>query len=117
MKKLFDETNGFEERYFRTIWYGYITNDFDLTLTEELKQMIQADLAIETENPITATHWVFYSETQADDAIGDKVRSSIMIRHRDNEFTVNYNVSDFQFVTAFDLAAAFKEQLETSLNS
>ncbi|EPP0919211.1 hypothetical protein ACULTS_002937, partial [Listeria monocytogenes] len=24
MKKLFDETNEFEDKYYRTIWYGYI---------------------------------------------------------------------------------------------
>ncbi|ENZ3809367.1 hypothetical protein ACGJA1_002902, partial [Listeria monocytogenes] len=24
MKKLFDETNEFEAKYYRTIWYGYI---------------------------------------------------------------------------------------------
>ncbi|WP_203573405.1 hypothetical protein [Listeria ivanovii] len=44
----------------------------------------------------------------------DKVSS--MVRHRDNVFTVNYNVSDFQFVTAVDLATAFKVQWEFSLH-
>ncbi|EQC0931401.1 hypothetical protein ACY2FR_002873, partial [Listeria monocytogenes] len=28
MKKLFDETNEFESKYYRTIWYGYIDNEF-----------------------------------------------------------------------------------------
>lgn len=27
MKKLFDETNEFEAKYYRTIWYGYIDNE------------------------------------------------------------------------------------------
>lgn len=67
-------------------------------------------------NPIEATHWVFYSGTQAGDAIGDKVRSSIMVRRRDNKFDVHYNMSDFQFVTVFDVATNFKNQLEQDLN-
>lgn len=117
MKKLFDETNEFEEKYYRTIWYGYIENEFAPELSDEIKQLVQNDLAEKTANPIEATHWVFYNETQAGDAIGDKVRSSIMVRHRDNKFVVHYNVSDFQFVTVFDATTAFKDQLEQDLNA
>ncbi|MBC1450513.1 hypothetical protein HB804_13630 [Listeria welshimeri] len=97
-------------------WYGYIDNEFAPELSDEIKQLIQSDVTEKTANPIEATHWVFYSETQAGDAIGDKVRSSIMVRHRDNKFVVHYNVSDFQFVTVFDVAIAFKDQLEQVLN-
>ncbi|MBC1376761.1 hypothetical protein HCB45_11840 [Listeria sp. FSL L7-0091] len=116
MKKLFDETNEFENKYYRTIWYGYIENEFEPELSAMIKQLIQSDLAEKMANPIEATHWVFYSGTQAGDAIGDKVRSSIMVRRRDNEFVVHYNMSDFQFVTVFDVAINFKNQLEQDLN-
>ncbi|EAD0740631.1 TPA: hypothetical protein ACHVX6_002904 [Listeria monocytogenes] len=117
MKKLFDETNEFEAKYYRTIWYGYINNEFAPELSDEIKQLIKRDLAEKTANPIEATHWVFYNETQAGDAIGDKVRSSIMVRYREEKFVVHYNVSDFQFVTVFDVVTAFKDQLEQALNA
>lgn len=45
MKKLFDETNEFEAKYYRTIWYGYIDNEFAPELSDEIKQLIQRDLA------------------------------------------------------------------------
>ncbi|EAF9703530.1 hypothetical protein A5536_14800, partial [Listeria monocytogenes] len=67
MKKLFDETNEFEAKYYRTIWYGNIDNEFAPELSDEIKQLIQRDLAEKTANPIEATHWVFYSGTQAGD--------------------------------------------------
>lgn len=64
MKKLFDETNEFEAKYYRNIWYGYIDNEFAPELSDEIKQLIQSDLTEKTANPIEATHWVFYSETK-----------------------------------------------------
>ncbi|HFK0724781.1 TPA: hypothetical protein ACGXPO_002985, partial [Listeria monocytogenes] len=39
MKKLFDETNEFEAKYYRTIWYGYIDNEFAPKLSDEIKQL------------------------------------------------------------------------------
>lgn len=39
MKKLFDETNEFEAKYYRTIWYGYIDNEFAPELSDEIKQL------------------------------------------------------------------------------
>lgn len=44
MKKLFDETNEFESKYYRTIWYGYIDNEFAPELSDEIKQFIQSDV-------------------------------------------------------------------------
>lgn len=40
-----------------------------------------------------------------------------MARYREEKFVVHYNVSDFQFVTVFDVATAFKDQLEQALNA
>ncbi|EMC1691844.1 hypothetical protein VB156_002878, partial [Listeria monocytogenes] len=54
MKKLFDETNEFEAKYYRTIWYGNIDNEFAPELSDEIKQLIQRDLAEKTANPIEA---------------------------------------------------------------
>ncbi|HDA9568111.1 TPA: hypothetical protein O5567_002847, partial [Listeria innocua] len=50
MKKLFDETNEFENKYYRTIWYGYIENEFEPELSTAIKQLIQSDLAEKTAN-------------------------------------------------------------------
>ncbi|EJE4791145.1 hypothetical protein M4555_003144, partial [Listeria monocytogenes] len=52
MKKLFDETNEFEAKYYRNIWYGYIDNEFAPELSDEIKQLIQSDLTEKTANPI-----------------------------------------------------------------
>ncbi|AQY51517.1 hypothetical protein PWEIH_07741 [Listeria weihenstephanensis FSL R9-0317] len=117
MKKLFDETNEFESKYYRTIWYGYVVGSLDERLQEKVVATVQADLAQKTENPLAATHWVFYSEETSKDAIGDTVRPSLMIRERDGVFVANYNVSDFGFVTAFDMIADFTEKLEEQLNA
>lgn len=37
MKKLFDEMNEFEVKYYWIIWYGYIDNEFVLELSDEIK--------------------------------------------------------------------------------
>lgn len=78
---------------------------------------MQSDLEEKMANPIEATHWVFYSGTQAGDAIGDKVRSSIMVRRRDNKLLLQYNMSGFQFITVFEGTTYFKNQFEQDLNA
>lgn len=75
---------------------------------------MQSDLE---EKMAEATHWVFYSGTQAGDAIGDKVRSSIMVRRRDNKLLLQYNMSGFQFITVFEGTTYFKNQFEQDLNA
>ncbi|WP_430535063.1 hypothetical protein [Listeria rocourtiae] len=117
MEKLFDETHESEARYYRTIWYGYFEGDLDVALQDTIVATVQNDLAQKQENPPTATHWVFYSGETNRDAVDASVRASFMVRYRDGEFVSNYNMSDFNFVIAFDSIMAFKENIDKKLNA
>ncbi|EUJ23421.1 hypothetical protein HB852_12540 [Listeria grandensis] len=117
MKKLFDETHEHESEFYRTVWYGYVEGDLDEALLETIVSTVQSDLAQKLENPSTATHWVFYSGTTNKDAIDDAVRSSLMIREWNGNFVTNYNMSDFEFVTALDRINDYRGKLEQRLNA
>ncbi|MBC2392126.1 hypothetical protein [Listeria booriae] len=116
MKKLFDETHESEARFYRTVWYGYVEGNLDDALQEDIVSIVKADLAQKADNPPTATHWIFYGGATNKDAIGDTVRASLMIRERGGNFVCHYNMSDFDFVMAFDMVEAFKSRLEKQLN-
>lgn len=118
MKKLFDETNGHESKYYRTIWYGYYEGSLDESLKDKMINLVKHDLDnAPTENSIESTSWVFYDKNEQKDAISDTVRASLMIRHWKGAFVANFNMSDFQFVTALDAIEEFKSSVVNELNN
>lgn len=108
LSQLFDETYGTDGDYSRTIWYGYIEGELDETLANRLVSLIQQDLTIKQENSASATHWVFYGDKTFDDALGEKTRSSLLVRLKDEEFVVTYSLGDFAFVMSYDEWEAFR---------
>ncbi|MGX7417853.1 hypothetical protein ACWOFR_03505 [Carnobacterium gallinarum] len=115
MKKLFDETFTHEDGASRTIWYGYLQDELNEIVLDELTEIVKSDLKEETADN-TITSWIFYFEAKNEDAIGDSVRQSIMIREKEQAYSVNVNMSDFGFVTKFDELSKVKELLEFKLN-
>ncbi|MBL4937828.1 hypothetical protein JK636_19150 [Clostridium sp. YIM B02515] len=133
MKKLFDETY----EYNRTVWYlfeeddnsmhyifsqpneygGRIISSGDYSiLADSIKRLIADDLQNTFEEKPTETHWIFYSSIVDDDAIGDKVRFSILVRLKNGSYSCNINVSDYIFATSFDEIIKIKNIIEASLN-
>lgn len=117
MEKLFDETFSPDSKGCRTIWYGYFNGDLNDDLANEFINLIHKDLKTPPEGyDIASTNWVFYNEKVSKDAIGDAVRSSLMVRHLDGTYIANFNMTDYQFVTAYDVMESFKETLVEKLN-
>lgn len=117
MEKLFDETNEFESKYYRTVWYGYFNNEFNEEFVKELAGVIKNDMVLNNEaDTVEATQWIFYSGSVSEDAIGDKVRSSLMVRNKNNNFIVHYNMSDFEFAAFYDIINGFSQDLRAVLN-
>lgn len=133
LKKLFDETHD----YNRTIWYlfeegdnsihyifsepdqygGRMINASDYSiLADSVKRLIADDLKNAFEEKPTEIHWIFYSSRVDDDAIGDKVRFSILVRLKNGRYSCNINVSDYIFATSFDEIIKIKYIIEASLN-
>ncbi len=137
MKKLFDETHEYSNSdYRRTLWYisdesesvidsifgssdenegMIIPVDFS-AMIGEIGEIIKNDLNNGTGQKLTETHWVFYSTQVNYDAIGDKVRFSIYIRHKDGKYECNINMSDFAFAASFDEVIKIKNLIEQYLN-
>lgn len=88
----------------------------DSELEHEIVSKIKGDLEYVSENEIESTSWIFYSEVQSDDAIGDKVRASFMVRELKGNFVAIYNMSDFDFVTAYESLEEFKSNVLAALN-
>lgn len=110
----------------RNIWYGfadvYVDEEYgkDIQLgedlMEELRSIIKNNLS-ETFTPApTETHWYFYGKETAQDAIGDNIRPTIMVREKDGLFTINFNISDHDFAVNIDKILLFKENLEKCLS-
>lgn len=116
MEKLFDETYGAIGDRCRTIWYGYYEGDLNNELKDKFIALIKSDLADPPEDPIASTNWVFYDKKEQKDAISDSPRASFMVRFKNNEYVANFNMSDFQFVMAFDAIEAFKNLVVNELN-
>lgn len=133
MKKLFDET--YENN--RTIWYlfeegdnsiqyifsepdeygGRMISPSDYTImADSLKRLIVDDLKITIGKNPTETYWIFYSSRVDDDAIGDKVRFTILVRLKNGRYSCNINMSDYIFATSFDEIIKIKNIIEASLN-
>lgn len=138
MKRLFDETfEHKEEHSSRTIWYLFeeddnsinyifsepdeyggrmiIPSDYSI-LAKYLKGLIEDDLKNVFEKKPTETNWIFYTSRVNDDAIGDKVRFSILVRLKNGRYSCNINVNDYIFVTSFDEIIKIKDIIETILN-
>ena len=109
IEKLFDETFAHETEDYRTLWYGYLEVALSDELIEQLTTIIKSDLA-EPKTKRTVNHWIFYFKMQNDDALGEKVRQSLMVREDTGDFVVNFNMSDFSFVTQYDEVEAFMER-------
>lgn len=129
MKILFDETFTSDDgkRTSRNIWYGYADISVDgeygknLKLDEDfmvnLCEIIKNDLSNNAANPATETNWYFYGSTVSQDAIGDKVRPTIMVREKSNEFITNFTISDHDFAVNIDAILLFKTDFEKRLAS
>lgn len=129
MKVLFDETYASNDgkRTSRNIWYGYadITVDgehgknirLNKDLMDCLCEIVKNDLSKNDTHTPTETNWYFYGSAVTQDAIGDNVRPTIMVRERAGEFITNFNVSDHDFAVNMDPILSFKEDFEKCLKS
>lgn len=125
MEILFDETfpTNDGKRTSRNIWYGYANISVDGEYGKDIKlgddfmdtlcQTIKKDLS--SGDAATETNWYFYGDAIAQDAIGDSVRSTIMVRERDGEFVTNFNISDHDFALSIDAILSFKKDFERRL--
>ena len=129
MKILFDETftSNDGKRKSRNIWYGYADISVDgmygksIKLTEDfmdnLCETIKNDLSTNAVNAPTETNWYFYGSAVTQDAIGDNIRPTIMVRERSDEFITNFNISDHDFAVNIDAILLFKADFEKRLAS
>ncbi|GIN59834.1 hypothetical protein J8TS2_41530 [Lederbergia ruris] len=130
MRALFDETftSNDGKRSSRNIWYGYADISVDgeygknINLTEEfmdtLYDIIKNDLSKNAAaNAPTETNWYFYGSSVTQDAIGDNIRPTIMVRERSGEFVTNFNISDHDFAVNIDAILSFKTDFEKRLAS
>ena len=138
MKKLYDETHeygGHDRR--RTLWYQLEQEDgLDFLfappeeygvsflvpgdygrLTGAVRAAVQDSLR-EAQSPApTETHFILYTNRRDQDAIGDTVRFTIMLRHKDGRFDCDIAYSDFLFASAFDEIQSIKRLLLTALQA
>lgn len=129
MEKLFDETYTSEDgkEASRNIWYGYAEMSVDgeyekiLSLNDHLMddfcKIIKNNLSETTTPEPTETNWYFYGSVTSKNAIGDKIRPSIMVREKDGVFVVNCNISDHDFALNIDNILTFKTDFEKRLES
>lgn len=129
MEILFDETYASEDgkKASRNIWYGYADMSVDgkygkdlrlnENLMEDLCRIIRKNLSENTTPPPTETNWYFYGSTITQDAIGDNIRPTIMVRERAGLFVSNFNISDHDFAVNLDDILLFKTNLENRLTS
>ncbi|MFS0862056.1 hypothetical protein [Fredinandcohnia sp. 179-A 10B2 NHS] len=129
MKILFDETFTSDDgkQSSRNIWYGYadisveseygrtikLTEDFMNTLCEIIKN----DLSKNAASRPTETNWYFYGSSVTQDAIGDNIRPTIMVREKSDEFITNFTISDHDFAVNIDAILSFKADFEKRLAS
>ena len=126
VKKLFDETysSNDEKQRSRNIWYGYLDISIDGEYGKVIKlddfimntlcEIIKNDL-LTSDNTPDETNWYFYGSTVTQDAIGDNIRPSIMVREKNKEFIINFNISDCDFALKIDAILSFKTKFEKRL--
>ncbi|MBN8210006.1 hypothetical protein JI666_14720 [Bacillus sp. NTK071] len=128
MNILFDETfTSNDERKSRNIWYGYadisVQGEYgkNIKLNEDfmdnLCEIIKNDLSLNAANEPIETNWYFYGSSVTQDAIGDNIRPTIMVRERSGEFITNINISDHDFAVNIDAILLFKADFETAMCS
>lgn len=127
MEKLFDETYATEDKSHvsRNVWYGYfdLYTDgqygkdivLDEKLTEIICETITDDISEHANPSPTEINWYLYGKTETIDAIGDKIRPTIMIRSKQGRFLVRCNVSDHDFAVNIDTVLSFENRLEKLL--
>lgn len=106
----------FEGKNYRTLWYGYIDLELTDDLLVQLSDIMKDDVQSSEVEPIEATHWVFYSANEQQDALEEPIRSSLMVRYQNKRYNVHYNMSDFEFVTGYDALMKFLTHFEVTLN-
>ena len=129
MEMLFDETytSSDGELASRNIWYGYaeilVDGEYgkDIFLNEGLMdtlcKIVKKDLSAKVSPTPTETNWYFYGSAVTQDAIGDSIRPTIMVRHRAGEFISNFCISDHDFAVNIDAILSFKGDFENRLTS
>lgn len=138
MKKLYDETHAYSENdHRRTLWYQLVQEDgldflfappedFGVSflvpgdygkLAESVKKAVkESRLAPQNPQP-SETHWIFYTDRQDQDAIGDAVRFTIMLRQKGVQADCDIHYCDFLFASAFDEIETIKQTLKTALQT
>ena len=126
MKKLFDETYPSSDgsRKSRNIWYGYIdisvdgefgkVTKLDDLVMDTLTEIIKNDLSM-IENAADETNWYFYGSEITQDAIGENIRPSIMVREKNKNFITHFNISDCDFALGIEAILSFKSKFEKRL--
>ena len=129
MKILFDETytSNDGKRARRNIWYRdadiSVDGEYGKTINlnedfmDNLCEIIKNDLSKNEANAPTETNWCFYGTNVTQDDIGDKIRPTIMVRERSDEFITNFNISDHDFAVNIDAILLFKADFEKRLAS
>lgn len=108
---MFDETYSKN----RTLWYGYFKDLKQTELIGNIRKTIQTDLQTSA-GDIDATSWVFYREDLQKDALDEQIRSSIMVCFADGQYHVQYNMSDFEFVTQGMTISKWLKELKNNLD-
>ncbi len=109
MKILFNET--FEDKI--TIW---VDTEF-VDLDELKKGCVNIVDVVAGEDLILDTYFVFYTKMIFEDAVEDKVRSTVYIRCLKDAFDVTINVSDYQFVCNYQQLKDIKANIEMLMSS
>ncbi|MDR1553276.1 MAG: hypothetical protein LBS69_07435 [Prevotellaceae bacterium] len=129
MKVLFDETytSNDGKRASRNIWYGYADMSVDgeygkvTSFNEDLMcllcETVKNDLSMNDTNIPIETNWYFYGNAVTQDAIGNSIRPTVMVRERAGEFITNFNISDHDFAVNIDAILLFKKDFEKRLKS
>lgn len=131
MRKLFDETHTYGENdRRRTIWYQLdeledgldfafsardeygvsflLPSDYKLLSRKVLGAVLESE-ADEEAKGVTETHYILYTSRQDGDAIGDKVRLTLMVRKRREDIACDAQYGDFLFASAYDQLTSLKE--------
>lgn len=91
----------------------FLNEDF----MDNLCEIIKNDLSKNAANKPTETNWYIYGSGVTQDAIGDNIRPTIMVRERSDEFITNFNISDHDFAVNIDAILLFKADFEKRLAS
>ncbi|NLX82510.1 MAG: hypothetical protein GXZ04_01635 [Clostridiales bacterium] len=132
MKKLYDETHPYSENdHRRTLWFQLEKEDgtdflfgkmedygVSFLVPGDYRHLAHTILAAMKESQqdaaaaqVSETHFVFYTHRRDGDAIGDKVRFTIMTRLKGGEINCELMYSDFLFASGHDELVKVKETI------